>query len=420
MIFPLIGGGLMLLGVGLLGASFFTRSSSPGSESISTPSPATVIALAGPGAAPAPSPAAADRALQATGGPRFAVPPPELTSPGWVQNFRVTRLWAGASGGSADLGEVPQFTFLQFDGQSQDGRARVLDPGDGARRPPREGWINAEDIGPSGAPTVEWFAGVAPSERGLAGLPRRVSEEWPAAISGQGAIVMDAQSGAVLFGKNARRRVAMASLTKMVTAIVAIEQGRLDDRITTDIDSLKMAIEMESTVMGLKPGDVVTLETLLYGLMLPSGNDAAVAIAKHISGSESRFVDQMNAKVRELGLEDTQFKNPHGLDAAGHFSTPYDQAVIARYGFTNPTFTRLAAAKEYSGDGFQLWNTNRLLWNYPGADGVKPGFTDDAGSALAASATRDGRRVITVVIKANSAAIDCSPLLDWAFKTFRS
>jgi D-alanyl-D-alanine carboxypeptidase (penicillin-binding protein 5/6) len=232
-------------------------------------------------------------------------------------------------------------------------------------------------------------------------------------------VAIDAQTGAVLFGKNARRRVAMASCTKMVTALVALERGRLDDRITVDVDGLRMAIEMESTIMGLHPGDTVTLETLLYGLMLPSGNDAAVAIARYIAGSEAAFVELMNAKVRELGLEDTQFKNPHGLDAAGHYSTPYDQAIIARYGMSNPVFARLAAAREYAGDGYQLWNTNRLLWNYPGADGVKPGFTDDAGSALVASATRDGHRVITAVIKANSAAVDTVPLLDWAFRTFR-
>jgi D-alanyl-D-alanine carboxypeptidase (penicillin-binding protein 5/6) len=280
------------------------------------------------------------------------------------------------------------------------------------------GWLSAEDVGPAGAPPVEWYLGVGESERGLPGVPTRATDEWPGQISGQGAVIMDGQTGAVLFGKNARRRVAMASCTKMVTAIVALERGRLDDRVTVDVDGLRMAIEMESTIMGLHPGETVTLETLLYGLMLPSGNDAAVAIAKHIAGSEAAFVELMNAKVRELGLEDTQFKNPHGLDAKDHYSTPFDQASIARYGMNNPTFAKLAAAKQYAGDGYQLWNTNRLLWNYPGADGVKPGFTDDAGSALVASATRHGHRVITAVIKANSAAIDSVPLLDWAFKSY--
>jgi D-alanyl-D-alanine carboxypeptidase (penicillin-binding protein 5/6) len=266
---------------------------------------------------------------------------------------------------------------------------------------------------------MEWFLGVSEAESGLPNAPRRAVDEWPPQVSAQVALVMDAETGATLFAKNPRRQTAMASLTKMVTAIVAIERGRLDDRVTVDVDGHYMAVMMESTVMGLKPGDTVTLETLLYGLMLPSGNDAAVAIARHIGGSEERFVEMMNAKVRELGLTDTQFKNPHGLDAEGHFSSAYDQAVIARYGLRNQTFTRLAAAKQWEADGFTVWNTNRLLWNYPGADGVKPGFTDEAGSALVSSATRNGRRVIVSVIRANSAAADSVPLLDWTFRTFR-
>ncbi|MFN0074605.1 MAG: D-alanyl-D-alanine carboxypeptidase family protein [Chloroflexota bacterium] len=349
----------------------------------------------------------------------FAAPPSELTSPGWLQNYRATQLWSTAEADGAGQSELPQWTHVQFTGEARSGRVRVFDPGDGAKRTARPGWVSADDVGPAGPPPVEWYLGVGESERGLTGVPRRASDDWPAQISGQGAVVLDGQTGAVLFGKNARRRMAMASCTKMITAIIALERGRLDDRVTVDVDGLKMAIEMESTIMGLKVGDTLTLETLLYGLMLPSGNDAAVAIARHIAGSEAQFVDLMNAKVRELGLEDTHFKNSHGLDASGHYSTPYDQASIARYGMTNPVFARLAAAREYAGDGYQLWNTNRLLWNYPGADGVKPGFTDDAGSALVASATRDGHRIITAVIKANSAAIDSVPLLDWAFRSFR-
>lgn len=417
-VFPVIGGIMLLLGGFLLATSLFPRST-PGPASPGGPEVGErFTAVASPVLASESSSPAARATLQG-GGPAFASPPPELTSPGWVQNFRATRLWSGTEGDAAELGELPQFSHVQFAGEASGSRARVFDPGDGERRRARWAWLNAEDIGPSGAPPIEWYMGIGESERGLPGAPQRVADEWPSQVSGLGVVVMDGQTGAVLFGKNARRRMAMASLTKMVTAIVALERGRIDDRVTVDVDGLKMAIEMESTVMGLKPGDTLTLETLLYGLMLPSGNDAAVAIAKHIAGSEAQFVILMNAKVRELGLTDTQFRNSHGLDADGHYSTPYDQASIARYGMTIPQFVKLAGAKEYSGDGFQVWNTNRLLWNYPGADGVKPGFTDDAGSALVASATRNGRRVFSAVIKANSAALDCAPLLDWAFKTHR-
>lgn len=367
-------------------------------------------ATAASGATAAPEPARA---------PAFAVVPPELNGVQWVQNFRATHLWSAPGTDAIDLGEVAQWSYFQFRGESNGVRIKLFDPGDGFRRVGGTVWAGADDFGPSGSPPVEWFLGVGEGEQGLANAPRRVTDEWPPWVSAQVALVMDAETGATLFAKNPRRHVAMASLTKMVTAIVALERGRLDDRVTVDVDGHYMAVMMESTVMGLKPGDTVTLETLLYGLMLPSGNDAAVAIARHIAGSEERFVELMNAKVRDLGLTDTQFKNPHGLDAEGHFSSAYDQAVIARYGLRSPPFNRLAAAKIWEGDGFTIYNSNRLLWNYPGADGVKPGFTDEAGSALVSSATRDGRRVIVSVIRANSAAFDSVPLLDWAFRAFR-
>jgi hypothetical protein len=424
LIIPIAGGVMFLVGAILLIASLTPRNQSAPSI-VSTAGPTTAVStlvntVAPSGGAVASAPAAPVGARPQQGGAAatFAVAPPELSSPGWIQNFRATHLWSGPASDGVDLGELPQWTYLQFSGESVNGRTKVLDPGDGSRRPSRAGWLNSDAVGPAGAPPVEWYMGIGQSERGLTGTPKRISEDWPAQISGQGAVIMDAQTGAVLFGKNARRRVAMASCTKMLTAIVALERGRLDDRVTVDVDGLKMAIEMESTVMGLSPGETVTLETLLYGLMLPSGNDAAVAIAKHIAGSEGAFVELMNAKARELGLEDTQIMNSHGLDAKGHFSSPFDLASIARYGMRNPMFAKLVGAKEYSGDGYQFFNSNRLLWNYPGADGVKPGFTDDAGSALVASATRDGHRVISAVIKANSAAIDSVPLLDWAFKSY--
>lgn len=411
---------LVAVGVGALVVGLVAYSLRPQAQPVVVPTPIEVAALAseaGPGEAVRPS----GRSTQSLGGGTvFANPPLELSnSSSWVQNFRPTRLWSTDAADATDFGDIPQWTYLQYSGESSGTRARVIDRGDGTKRPPHGGWVDAADIGPAGNPATEWYLGVGESEQSLPGAPKRITSDWPAAFAGQDAVVIDGETGAVLFGKNARRRTAMASCTKMVTAIIALERGRLDDKVTVDVDGLQMAIEMESTVMGLKPGDTLTLETLLYGLMLPSGNDAAVAIARHIAGSEDKFVDLMNQKVRDLGLTDTQFKNPHGLDSPGHFSTPYDQAIIGRYGMRMPAFARLAGAKEYTGDGFALYNVNRLLWNYPGADGIKPGFTDDAGSALVASATRDGHRVISAVIKANSAAIDTTPLLDWAFRSFR-
>jgi D-alanyl-D-alanine carboxypeptidase (penicillin-binding protein 5/6) len=167
------------------------------------------------------------------------------------------------------------------------------------------------------------------------------------------------------------------------------------------------------------PGQSVTLETLLYGLMLPSGNDAAIAIAKHVGGSEQRFVQMMNEKAQALGLRDTQFKNPHGLDTDGHYSSAYDLAVMARHGMQNPRFYALSSARHWNGDGFDLWNLNRLLGVYAGADGVKPGFTDNAGRCLVGSAVRDNHRVIVAVLRSQDPTNESRSLLDYAFDSFR-
>jgi D-alanyl-D-alanine carboxypeptidase (penicillin-binding protein 5/6) len=223
----------------------------------------------------------------------------------------------------------------------------------------------------------------------------------------------------MLYAKNPHAHLAEASTTKIMTAIVAIENGRLDDRWTVDVNSDELAATTESTVMGLMPGQSVTLETLLYGLMLPSGNDAAIAIAKRVGGSEQHFVEMMNAKAQSMGLRDTQFKNPHGLDATGHYTSAYDLAVMARYGMQIPTFYSVVSARHWTGDGFDLWNLNKLLPVYPGADGIKPGFTDNAGRCLVGSAVRDNHRVIVAILRSQDPTSESRALLDYAFDGFR-
>jgi D-alanyl-D-alanine carboxypeptidase len=156
--------------------------------------------------------------------------------------------------------------------------------------------------------------------------------------------------------------------------------------------------------------------------MLPSGNDAALAIANHVAGSESGFVALMNAKARELSLDDTQFQNPHGLHAAGHYSTVYDMTMLARYGMQkHPFFVRLSAAKYWEVAGrrsYELYNLNRLLTQYKGGDGVKVGYTEEAGKTFVGSATRDGHRVYVGLMKSQNLWEDTPPLLDWAFENF--
>jgi serine-type D-Ala-D-Ala carboxypeptidase (penicillin-binding protein 5/6) len=210
--------------------------------------------------------------------------------------------------------------------------------------------------------------------------------------------------------------VAPASLTKILTAIVAIEHGKPQDKVRVDIDSRTM---WDSTVMGLQPGDVVSLETLLYGLMLPSGNDAALAIGRYIGGSDDGFIELMNERARTLGLEDTQVRNPHGLDEPGHYSSPYDLATMARHGMQDPLFYNLSSTRNWHAEGFDLWNLNRLLGQYPGADGVKVGYTDDAGRCIVSSATRNGHRVLVTLIRSHDPVGESRMLLDYAFQNFR-
>jgi D-alanyl-D-alanine carboxypeptidase len=352
--------------------------------------------------------------------PPAVVLPPRPTRQ-WIQNFRPTELFDGPGPDAASLGTASQFRTFELLEQVDGGRSRLFDPGVGEGRLPTMVWANVADFGPVGAPKTEFELAKGGDVNASSGrrAPDRVTMAWPVLPTAEGVSVVDGDSGAALYGKNPHERLAPASLTKIMTAIVAVENGRLDDRITVDVDSNRLAATTESTVMGLMPGQTVTLETLLYGLMLPSGNDAAIAIARHIGGSEQRFVQMMNDKARALGLQDTQFKNPHGLDVDGHYSSAYDLAAMSRYGMQNPTFYNLAVARHWTGDGFELWNLNRLLGLYPGADGVKVGFTDNAGRCLVGSAVRDNHRVVVAVLRSMDPTGETRALLDYSFNGFR-
>ena len=241
----------------------------------------------------------------------------------------------------------------------------------------------------------------------------------PPRITAQMAVVIDEASGAILYGRDEHVEVPPASLTKIVTAMVALEAGNPAARVTTDVDSRGM---WEDTVMGLRPGEEVSLEDLLYGLMLPSGNDAALAIARHIAGHEWLFAELMNAKVRQLGLQHTHFVNPHGRDVENHYSSAYDMAILSRAAMRHPVFQRLAAAKEWEASGFlrsyNLVNLNRLLWQYPGADGVKIGYETRSGQTMVVSATRDGRRVYASFMRSTNMVADGAALLNYAFNAY--
>lgn len=240
----------------------------------------------------------------------------------------------------------------------------------------------------------------------------------PPKIEAGAAIVIDAKTGRVLYEKDAYSRRAIASTTKIMTAIVAIENGNLNDKVTVS----KRAASIWGSTIKLKAGEELTLRELLYGLMLKSGNDAALAVAEHIGGTVENFVEMMNVKARELGLKDTSFKTPHGLDANGHYSTPYELAMIARYALQNPVFAKIVATKNTTITNRSLYTTNEMLSLYPGANGVKTGYTGKAGRCLVTSVTRDDFQIISVVLycaSRNKRAESSKTILDYAFNNYR-
>jgi D-alanyl-D-alanine carboxypeptidase (penicillin-binding protein 5/6) len=233
---------------------------------------------------------------------------------------------------------------------------------------------------------------------------------------------MDAETGAVLAAQNADEKLPIASTTKIMTALLALERGNLDDRITISEE----AAYQEGSSMYTSPGETYTLEELLYGLLLNSGNDAAWAIAEHISGSVPAFVEAMNQRARELGATNTHFSNPSGLPDPGHYSTARDLALITKAALARSDFRRIVSTKAQKvpwpvkGEEKLLVNHNRLLWRYEGADGVKTGYTTQARQCLVASATRDGQSLIAVVLRSegNNVWTDAERLLDYGFANF--
>ncbi len=218
----------------------------------------------------------------------------------------------------------------------------------------------------------------------------------------QGAVLMDFETGRVLWGKNEKEPMAMASTTKIMTCILALESGRLDETVT----ATKNAAIAPKTRMGLQTGEEHRLGDLLYPLMLMSANDSAVAIAEHLGGSVEGFCEMMNEKAKEIGCEDTVFETPNGLDKGEHHSTAYDMALITRYAMSNEKFVEIINTKSISiptqagsdEKRYDLVNKNRLLNEYEGAMGVKTGFTGKAGQCFVGAAQRDGRILISVVL----------------------
>lgn len=221
-------------------------------------------------------------------------------------------------------------------------------------------------------------------------------------INSRIAIAYDRDSDKTIWGKDENKRTAMASTTKIMTAIIVVEKSNLDDVVSVSAK----AAGTGGSRLGLKKDDKITIKDLLYGLMLRSGNDAAVALAEQIGGSVDGFAKLMNEKAIELNLQDTHFVTPHGLDDPDHYTTAYELAKIADYALENKVIAKIVATKNYTininGYPKDLCNTNELLGNLDGVTGVKTGFTNNAGRCLVTSIERDGFNIITVVIQADT------------------
>lgn len=239
-------------------------------------------------------------------------------------------------------------------------------------------------------------------------------------VHAQAAAVIDVTSGRLLYSLRGDEQLPIASLTKIMTAIVAIEHGKLSDTVTVG----KNAFAKEGSSIYLRLGEEMSLENMLYGLMLRSGNDAATAIAEHVGGSEAGFVYLMNEKAKLLGLTHTRFENPHGLDAKGHYSTANDLAKLTSYALQNPQFKEIVRTPSKTAPNpndpwdYKWLNKNKMLRFYDGADGVKTGYTQIAKRCLVSSATRGGQQIAVVTLNDGDDWNDHRKLLDFGFANF--
>lgn len=233
--------------------------------------------------------------------------------------------------------------------------------------------------------------------------------------SAQSAILMDADTGRVLYAQNINRRSLIASTTKIMTALVVLENCSPDSIYTVP----PQATDIEGSSIYLQAGESLTIRDLLYGMMLHSGNDAAVALALACSDSIPEFVDLMNLKAQKLGLADTHFENPNGLDGETHYSTAADLANLTRHALKNPEFLKIVSTKSIRIGQRFLTNHNKLLWSVEGCIGVKTGYTKAAGRILVSAAERKGRRLIAVTISDGNDWQDHASLYEYGFSRYR-
>ncbi|MEN6412520.1 MAG: D-alanyl-D-alanine carboxypeptidase family protein [Veillonellales bacterium] len=248
-------------------------------------------------------------------------------------------------------------------------------------------------------------------------MPFFAAAASPPDIKAKAAIVIDASTGKILYTKNAEERHYPASTTKIMTLIVALEHGNIDDVVTASAN----AANTEGSSLWLSQGEQLKMLDMLYGIMLISGNDATVAVAEHISGSVNNFAKLMTEKAHAIGANNTNFTNSSGLPDPDHYTTAHDLAKIAAYGYRNPLFTQIVSTKykiiPWPGKDHdrELYNENRMLWLYDGSNGLKTGYTASAGRCLVSGAQRNGIQLVTVVLDSEHMWDDSIALLDYGF-----
>ena len=243
----------------------------------------------------------------------------------------------------------------------------------------------------------------------------------PPEIDTKNAALLEGSCGALIYGLNQDQRRPPASLVKIATAMAVSSLGRLDDRAQININGWDLAAEDGSSIMGLEAGMSLTVEELLYGLLLPSGNDAALALAEHLGGS-ARVVSLMNQNVQRLGLHNTQFTNVDGRHNPDLYSTAFDMAYLGREMMADQKLKQIAGTQKFrpNWNGTELWNGNYLHYIFPGTIGVKTGYTEEAGSTIVAAVERDGRTLYAAVLGSWDAYWDAMRLFNWAFANTRS
>lgn len=262
-----------------------------------------------------------------------------------------------------------------------------------------------------------WLAVLMALSGMLVSVPKAAAAQSGVSVSAKAAVLIEADTGRVLFAKNKDECLPMASTTKIMTALITLEAENLDAPFVVD----EKAIQVEGSSMGLQKGDTVTLRTLAYGMLLPSGNDAANAAAVRIAGSLEEFAVLMNARAEAIGMNNSHFVTPSGLDDEQHYTTAHDMAKLARVALQNTAFRDICSCStakvEFGNPPYERWlkNHNRLLQEYKGAIGVKTGFTKKSGRCLVSAAERDGVRLIAVTLNAPDDWQDHAKMFNYGF-----